>query len=74
VQTDYNLLRADQTVVGFGVDSKVRSIKACYLDKASEPVKFAISLEVWTRSTNRSLWLSVIGDIGVIKLLATQQV
>ena len=59
LQTDLNMLLADASVLQS--DSKVRTIKACYQDRELDPTLFSLQLEVWSRKTDESMWLSKIG-------------
>lgn len=47
VQTDFNRLRTSESILDS--DSKVRTIKACYSTDASDPTKFTLQMEVWSR-------------------------
>ena len=65
VQTDFNRLRTSESILD--ADSKVRTIKACYSSDASDPTKFTLQMEVWSRQSDRSMWLGIYGDIDIIQ-------
>ena len=48
-------------------DSKVRTIKVCYEDRAVDQSLFSLQLEVWSRSTDEAMKLSNIGHENIVK-------
>ena len=47
-------------------DSKVRTIRVCYEDRIKDESLFSLQLEVWSRSSDKNMWLSVIGHDKII--------
>lgn len=47
-------------------DSKVRTFKVCYDEIDIDPTKFTLQVEVWSRMSNESMWLSILGDPAII--------
>lgn len=63
VQADLYLLQSSESLLES--DSKVRSFRVCYEDKAVDPSLFRIQAEVWSRTSGQSMWLSSIGDASI---------
>lgn len=65
VQTDLYMLQDSDSPLE--TDSKVRSILVCFEDRLNDPSVFTMQLEVWSRRSDSSLWLSTIGDPDLVE-------